>query len=116
MNMTELAHWRYRVKALAVDIQETKRVLIQAGAEPLFAGEVRELQAQLDFERWLLEEARYKVILGETEIADRPTASVMKLSRIIEAHNVYEDALRLRQHGAVAAGHFIRAVTEVIGK
>lgn len=90
MSPTELAHWKYRVPAITADIAKIGKVLDQtrnlasntrwsalgrgATTEELRAGmkvrntwddEVDALNDELDLARYLLEEAKYKVIYGE---------------------------------------------------
>ncbi|QNL30807.1 hypothetical protein SEA_ESTES_98 [Mycobacterium phage Estes] len=87
MNATELAHWRYRLKALPADIVSTTETLrrvsslltefrhapssesperreLREEALAHWVGEHDEVNAQLKFERWLLEEAKYMAELG----------------------------------------------------
>jgi hypothetical protein len=56
---TELAHWRYRVQALERNIQ-AKHELRSMRFGAIFVNE-----DELECERYLLEEARYRVALGE---------------------------------------------------
>jgi hypothetical protein len=56
---TELAHWRYRVQALARNI-ESKHELQRSRLGALFVD-----RDELECETYLLEEARYRVALGE---------------------------------------------------
>lgn len=65
MDATELAHWRYRVKALETDISVTEyeyRHFREVEPDHLLA---EDAEAQLNFERYLLEEAEYMCELGE---------------------------------------------------
>lgn len=92
MNVTELAHWRYRVKAITADIAQIESDRRSSWSSPylyypfpisddpedtakyeakiarheasiLARHEV--IQGELDYNHYLLEEARYKVELGE---------------------------------------------------
>ena len=71
MNDTEFAHWNYRLKVLPDDISKTQTVLADYGAA-IATGwgdqhTMASLRAQLETERWLLEEARYMVELGRIQ-------------------------------------------------
>jgi hypothetical protein len=82
MKNTELAHWRYRVKALESDLQDSRSHLRDARAA---VNHVKSFGGDLNFDfklmdeavaygvdlviatQWLLEEARYKVELGTAQ-------------------------------------------------
>lgn len=68
MDATELAHWRYHAKALFSDVAFTtsilKRLKLDPYAHSYMADEIVAVEDQLRYEKWLLEEARYKVELG----------------------------------------------------
>lgn len=74
MDVTELAHWRYRIQALTHEIPFTESMLHDARklanlgitVDPYWQKESQRIQGQLDFEKYLLEEAKYKVMVGET--------------------------------------------------
>jgi hypothetical protein len=70
MDVTELAHWEYRCAALDESIRKTEDVRRRARRDSFFTGDsIADLDQHLDCERWLLEEARYKVTLGRWEKA-----------------------------------------------
>lgn len=66
MNVTELAHWRYRVPALKEDIQRINRLI--SSIDPFIAVTItKEIDAAYDklaYTNWLLEEAKYMCELG----------------------------------------------------
>lgn len=70
MKRTELAHWRYRAKALPADLVVTRTALEGAyqlrsmGADKISDRQVQRIKDCLDLQVWLLEEARYKSELG----------------------------------------------------
>lgn len=79
MDATELAHWRYRVKALLRDEVASRNTLSEfcsSGGLVFPYDYVQEattlLESQLALEQWLLEEARYKVELGEIAVPPVP--------------------------------------------
>lgn len=83
MNVTELAHWRYRVKYLESVIPGTPRLIREAKST---AGMIRDyalltpenrndwddevvaLRDEYYLNRWLLEEAKYMCELGKLEM------------------------------------------------
>lgn len=72
MNATELAHWRYRVKALTVDLADCNRVMGSVGflyqvcaTEEDAIRQAQKLSDERELTRWLLEEAKYYSELGE---------------------------------------------------
>lgn len=82
MNVTELAHWRYRVKALTIDKDEYQRVVSDAKQvdpgiwfdvfdlfgiprDPSFKEMLAIIEEGLRVAQYLLEEAKYMCELGE---------------------------------------------------
>jgi hypothetical protein len=86
VNLTELAHWTYRTKAIPAEIAETERLIKgwretrpwMCNPEPTekqtrdhekwvaeWQHDMDGLQEKLNFEKYLLEEAKYYVILGQ---------------------------------------------------
>lgn len=66
MNPTELAHWRYRVKALTTDLEQALRCP--------WGRSLEEAKYDVDLMRWLLEEARYMCELGAIQSERRKVA------------------------------------------
>lgn len=67
MDDTELAHWRYRVKALARDVEDTQATLrnMRNVTIPWWSPQdFADVEHDLHWQRYLLEEAQYKVELG----------------------------------------------------
>lgn len=72
MNVTELAHWKYRIAALTADVTKGDELLRKAALsyEPwLMPGDtwdrlIEDLKQELALQKWLLEEAHYMSILG----------------------------------------------------
>lgn len=71
MDVTELAHWRYRVKAITAEIpqweQWSRQAQLDAWRDPdiLFIQLRDDTNATLECLRWLLEEAKYMCELGQ---------------------------------------------------
>lgn len=73
MDNTEYAHWCYRVRALRRDVDELEGqvrrfpAMAQLPEGSLWHKVIADSKEMLVFQRWLLEEARYKICLGEVE-------------------------------------------------
>lgn len=75
MNVTELAHWRYRVKALQADLSQAQAPVTDYRYMEMLYGSDQaaeywheqrvEAERGIEMIRWLLEEAKFMVELGE---------------------------------------------------
>jgi hypothetical protein len=91
MNVTELAYWRYRVKALEADVPKTRKAALAwevYGPSHEEGGEwwretLDALEDQLALERYLLEEARYMCELAQAqqEADDAKIVATLELHR-----------------------------------
>lgn len=79
MNPTELAHWRYRVKALEPEVKQWEKWARDTQSDvsrwptiPIHKRLADEAAAILKANKWLLEEARFMSELGDTNGPEPP--------------------------------------------